>query len=336
MKKLIYVLSIALIILSCKEEASKDYVTLSGKITNQNSDSLMVLARGFSKKINVKEDGSFSDTLKVKKGNFSLYDGVEQTTAYLENGFDLNMTIDTKEFDETVKYTGVGSEASNYLAAKALLQESVFDDASMFELEKSKFDKKMEEVSIGFKTLLSETKNLDTAFVSQQTKEIDGLTKYISGSYEEKQYLATVLGKGQVSPKFSGYENYKGGLTSLDDLKGKYVYIDVWATWCGPCKAEIPFLKEVEKAYHDKNIEFVSISVDKAKDNEAWKKMVEEKELGGIQLFADNDWNSDFVKEYKVNSIPRFLLIDPAGNIVSSDASRPSSDDLRVLLNELL
>jgi len=336
MKKLIYVLSIALIILSCKEEASKDYVTLSGKISNQNSDSLMVLARGFSKKINVKEDGSFSDTLKVKKGNFSLYDGVEQTTTYLENGFDLNITLDTKEFDETVKYTGVGSEANNYLAAKALLQESVLDDTSMFELEKSKFDKKMEEVSTGFKTLLSETKNLDTAFVSQQTKQIDGLTKYISGSYEEKQYLATVLGKGQVSPKFSGYENYKGGLTSLDDLKGKYVYIDVWATWCGPCKVEIPFLKEVEKAYHDKNIEFVSISVDKAKDNEAWKKMVEEKELGGIQLFADNDWNSDFVKEYKVNSIPRFLLIDPEGNIVSSDASRPSSDDLRVLLNELL
>jgi len=336
MKKLIYVLSIALIILSCKEEASKDYVTLSGKISNQNSDSLMVLARGFSKKINVKEDGSFSDTLKVKKGNFSLYDGVEQTTTYLENGFDLNITLDTKEFDETVKYTGVGSEANNYLAAKALLQESVLDDTSMFELEKSKFDKKMEEVSTGFKTLLSETKNLDTAFVSQQTKQIDGLTKYISGSYEEKQYLATVLGKGQVSPKFSGYENYKGGLTSLDDLKGKYVYIDVWATWCGPCKVEIPFLKEVKKAYHDKNIEFVSISVDKAKDNEAWKKMVEEKELGGIQLFADNDWNSDFVKEYKVNSIPRFLLIDPEGNIVSSDASRPSSDDLRVLLNELL
>jgi len=45
-----------------------------------------------------------------------------------------------------------------------------------------------------------------------------------------------------------------GGTTSLDDLKGKYIYIDVWATWCGPCKAEIPFLKDVEKKYHGKKL----------------------------------------------------------------------------------
>ncbi len=89
MKKLIYVL-VAAAIISCKEEAPKDYVSLSGKITNMNSDSLMVLARGFSKKINVNEDGSFSDTLKVKNGGFTLFDGSESTSVYLKNGFDLN------------------------------------------------------------------------------------------------------------------------------------------------------------------------------------------------------------------------------------------------------
>lgn len=335
MKKIIFVLSIALVVISCKNELPKDYVTLSGKITNQNSDSLMVLARGFKKKINVKEDGTFTDTLKVKTGAYSLFDGSESTSVFLKNGFDLKMTLNTKEFDETVAYTGNGSEANNYLAAKALLQESVFEDKELFNLEKSKFDLKIEEVNKKFKSLLSETKNLDTSFVTQQTKQIEGLTKYIAGSYEEKQYMATVLGKGKVSPKFTDYENYKGGSTSLDDLKGKFVYVDVWATWCGPCKREIPFLKEIEKAYHGKNIEFVSISIDKAKDHEAWKKMVKEKELTGIQLFADNDWNSNFIKDYKINGIPRFILIDPAGNIVSPDAPRPSSNDLKVLLDEL-
>ncbi len=335
MKKLIYALSIALVVLSCKEEAPKDYVTLSGTITNQNSDSLIVRSQTYSKKINVSPDGSFSDTLKVEAGNYNLFDGSESTTIYLKNGFDLNLTIDTKEFDETVSYTGTGAEANNYLAATALLQETVFDDTEMFKLEKSMFDTKMEEVNSSFKKLLKETKNLDTSFVSQQTKQIDGLIKYISGSYEDKQYLITVLGKGEISPKFVAYENFKGGTTSLEDLKGKYVYIDVWATWCGPCKAEIPFLKEVEKAYHGKNIEFVSISVDKAKAHEAWKQMVEEKELGGIQLFADNDWKSEFVQAYKINGIPRFILIDPQGNIVSADAPRPSSNDLKVLFDEL-
>lgn len=63
--------------------------------------------------------------------------------------------------------------------------------------------------------------------------------------------------------------------------------------------------------------------------------MVKEKELGGVQLFADNDWKSQFVTDYKINGIPRFILIDPAGNIVSPDAPRPSSDELKVLFDEL-
>ena len=335
MKKLIYVLVVALGVFSCKEEP-KDYVTLSGKITNQNSDSLVVRSRTYSKKIDVNKDGTFSDTLKVETGNYSIFDGGESTSLYLKNGFDLTMTLDTKQFDETVKYVGIGADANNYLAATALLQESVFEDEDLFKLEKKEFDQKMETVKHSFENLLSTSKNLDTAFVSQQTNQINGLVKYISSNYEQKQYLATVLAKGNESPKFLDYENYKGGTTSLEDLKGKYVYVDVWATWCGPCKREIPFLKEVEKAYHTKNIEFVSISIDTAKDHDKWKQMVEEKELGGVQLFADSDWKSQFVQDYAIKGIPRFLLIDPQGNIVSPDAPRPSSADLKILLDELL
>ncbi|MCT4645662.1 MAG: TlpA family protein disulfide reductase, partial [Carboxylicivirga sp.] len=105
---------------------------------------------------------------------------------------------------------------------------------------------------------------------------------------------------GQPSPKFVNYENHAGGTTSLDDLKGKYVYIDVWATWCGPCKAEIPHLKKVEEQFRDKNIAFVGLSIDKQKDKEKWKAMVSEKGLKGIQLIADKDYSSTFVKEYSI------------------------------------
>ncbi|MFK8059036.1 MAG: TlpA family protein disulfide reductase [Polaribacter sp.] len=85
----------------------------------------------------------------------------------------------------------------------------------------------------------------------------------------EKDYKKLkALASGSPSPKFNGYENNAGGKTSLEDLKGKYVYIDVWATWCGPCIAEIPSLKKVEKDFHNKNIEFVSISIDRMKDHE--------------------------------------------------------------------
>jgi thiol-disulfide isomerase/thioredoxin len=151
----------------------------------------------------------------------------------------------------------------------------------------------------------------------------------------EKYNKLVKLSKGQASPKFTAYENFNGEETSLDDLKGKFVYVDVWATWCGPCKYEIPSLKKVEKKYHDKNIAFVSMSIDRKKDYDKWRKMVEEEELSGIQLFAPNDWNSDFVDDYGIMGIPRFILIDPEGNIVNANAPRPSSVKLIDLFNEL-
>ena len=96
------------------------------------------------------------------------------------------------------------------------------------------------------------------------------------------------------------------------------------------------FYKKVEAKYHGKNIEFVSISVDTEKDYEKWKKMVVSKELGGIQLFADKNWTSDFVKAFGINSIPRFILIGPDGKVIKADAARPSSASLTELLDGLV
>ncbi|WP_047547636.1 TlpA family protein disulfide reductase [Psychroserpens sp. Hel_I_66] len=169
--------------------------------------------------------------------------------------------------------------------------------------------------------------------------------KKLTETFEKNKDLV----KGKPSPQFVNYENHKGGELSLADLKGKYVYVDVWATWCGPCIKEIPSLKEVEKKFHNENIEFVSISTDdgrgyKGQTNEekallakeGWKNMIMDKELGGIQLYADNAFNSSFMNDYQVNSIPRFILIDPNGNIVSADAPRPSDPKLVELLEREL
>lgn len=152
----------------------------------------------------------------------------------------------------------------------------------------------------------------------------------------EQQYskFLTLL-RGNPSPTFN-YENYKGGTTSLEDLRGKYVYIDVWATWCAPCLREIPSLQEVEKDYKNKNLQVVSISIDEPKAYDKWREMIEENSLGGIQLMSDNNWASQFVQDYGIQGIPRFILVDPEGNIVSADAPRPSDPALRILLDGLL
>ena len=144
-----------------------------------------------------------------------------------------------------------------------------------------------------------------------------------------------LLVRGMPSPQFTDYENHKGGTMSLADLRGKYVYIDVWATWCAPCIREIPHLKEIETKYQDRNIEFVSASIDRMVDHDAWVQMVKDKQLMGHQLFADSDWQSAFIKGYAIDGIPRFILVDPDGNIVSADAPRPSNPKLIALFEEL-
>ncbi|KAF2332008.1 TlpA family protein disulfide reductase [Flavobacterium daemonense] len=148
-------------------------------------------------------------------------------------------------------------------------------------------------------------------------------------------YNATnAIQPGNLSPKFD-YENHKGGKTSLEDLKGKYIYIDLWATWCGPCREQFPFLQKVEEQYKEKNIEFVAISLDAIKDHSKWSKFVTEKQLSGIQLLADNEMKSKFIKDYGIYEIPTFILIDPSGKIVNARAPKPSDPKLIDLLNSL-
>lgn len=142
------------------------------------------------------------------------------------------------------------------------------------------------------------------------------------------------LKAGTKAPNFN-FENLKGGTTTLESMKGKFVYIDIWATWCGPCLQEVPSMKALEEKMHGKNIEFVSISIDELKSKDKWKNMIEKKEMKGVQLFADNAWQSQFVADWGVDSIPRFLLIDPQGNIVNADAPRPSDPALETLLVSL-
>lgn len=155
--------------------------------------------------------------------------------------------------------------------------------------------------------------------------------KIVQQAKDKFKTIQSIL-PGKPSPQFD-YPDINGKNVKLDDLKGNLVYVDVWATWCGPCIKEIPSLKQLEADYHGKTVQVVSISIDVEKDFGKWENMVKEKDLKGIQLFADNNWKSDFVKSYAIDGIPRFILIDKEGNIINSDAPRPSDPQIRELLN---
>lgn len=125
--------------------------------------------------------------------------------------------------------------------------------------------------------------------------------------------------KNMPAPVFS-LNDLNGKEHNLADYKGKVVYIDLWASWCGPCKLEMPFLKEIYTEYRDKNIEFISIAINDVAGRKLRLDFIHELQLTWLQL---EDENNAVFKKYKVTSIPRFILIDKQGKIIDFDAPRP-------------
>ena len=165
--------------------------------------------------------------------------------------------------------------------------------------------------------------------------ELDDAIEFYKSRVTNEEYLAkfneeydawSKLSEGQPMHEFTG-RDLDGNQVSSVDFRGKYLYVDVWATWCGPCIHEIPFLKELEADYHDRNIVFLSYSIDEDKD--AWLKFVPENELGGVQIIGEDAWESQLCKDYKIKGVPTFMFFDPEGKIISVKMTRPSDQKTR-------
>jgi thiol-disulfide isomerase/thioredoxin len=449
-KSTLLLIIIIAFIYSCKKSELNNNLIFSGKIENPNSDTLNILNKNqdIIKSIILNKNNTFRDTLNLSEGFYSLKNGKESTQIYLKPKYDLSLTLNTKEFDESIKYEGKGANENNYLAKKALLEESFGElnyygyyaklsekeflklTDSLYNVQKNLLEKNInldkdfsyiESKSLEFKKLdkyssyegmnrfvtgnkdfkvsenypnafenvdlsnekllispnylfyiqsylrkkssseinkndknvdytleyvkttkkevksnlikeellynvgkweLNYTKNLDSVF--NQIKSILTNEKYLSEVTEKYNKLKKIE-KGAISPIFE-LNDINGKSISLNDLKGKLVYIDIWATWCLPCIKEIPSLKKMEEYFKDKDIQFISIC--KSDTEERWRKMVEDKKLGGIQLFAPNE-GIPFFKDYSVQGIPRFILIDKNGKIIDGNAKRPSNPELQ-------
>ena len=169
------------------------------------------------------------------------------------------------------------------------------------------------------------------ALVKQLVKDNDllnTLSKHID--------LVNKLKAGQPFPALPA-------LTDLNDkevkyeqlpLKGKLLFIDIWATYCPDCRKELPALETLQEDYKTEPITFVSISVDR--DKEAWKAMVKEKKLRGIHLYASPEIKELFKELYDLRSIPRYMLIDEKGNIINANLPMPSDKNLKELITATL
>lgn len=342
MKKISTILFGLLVMIACSQEQSKEYLTLTVKLEN-NKDSILSIAnrQGIIKEIKVNDAGVFKDTLKLKSDKGEIYS--LQTSAnkrapiFLKNGFNIVLNGDADEFMNSFKFSGIGSSNSNFVLAQIAKSQTMGNPKLILDLEQQAFRKKVDQLKFDFDSILDSYKDIDSTLYASVKQQNQQLVTYFDNAYAQNQ----IMGKGKPSPKFENYIDIKGGKKSLEDFKGKYVYIDVWATWCGPCIQQIPYLQAMEKEYHKKNIAFVSISTDESQRSggsweaaeKKWRAFVKKRDMSGIQLWSGQDFS--FQQAYQINGIPRFILIDPQGNIVDANAPRPSDPNLKSLFTSL-
>lgn len=145
--------------------------------------------------------------------------------------------------------------------------------------------------------------------------------------------LTTTAGKPYL--EFSQTDQFGNVISSKDVLATpgvKYVLIDFWASWCGPCMREVPYLKETYSKYFDKGFQILGVSLDRTKD--AWLKAVKEKQMNWIHVSDLKYWDNEVAKQYSVNSIPSNFLVEAStGKIVATNLR---GKDLEKKISELL
>lgn len=130
---------------------------------------------------------------------------------------------------------------------------------------------------------------------------------------------------GEPAVDFS-FTTLEGKSMKLSDLKGKVVYMDFWASWCGPCKGEMPFAKKLKEHFKDnKDVVFLYVSIDEKED--AWKRGITAMDISGIHARTPG-WGGEISRLYKIQSVPSYFLIDKKGNFVLKTTPRPSQTEV--------
>lgn len=138
------------------------------------------------------------------------------------------------------------------------------------------------------------------------------------------------LEEGQLAPNFS-QKDPNGKDISLSSFRGKYVLVDFWASWCGPCRRENPYVVKAYERFKDKNFTILGVSLDNSKD--AWLKAIKADKLTWTHVSDLKGWKNEVAVLYSVRSIPTNYLLDPDGRIIAKNLR---GSDLEKVLAEHL
>ncbi|MCM1107608.1 MAG: TlpA family protein disulfide reductase [Clostridium sp.] len=294
------------------QEVSPLFVTTeTGRIDFAYNSALIMYAAGHpfvAQDTTYVPDSAYYSEIRRRAVEDERYTGIKEYREYMKeiaHIFGCKRGEARTPYDRTVCMMGyIADNVENEKVKQALLNVLAIEQVEQYGIEG-----------------IDEMMNLYSTFVTDTV---------LQAAFREKYDAWDVVKTGKPSPDFRAWDRDNKDW-HVADFRGKYVYIDLWATWCGPCRREIPHLKQLESEFKDRNITFVSLSVDARKAD--WLKVVESQQMAGVQLFLGT--GSKFQTAYKASGIPHFILLDPEGRIVNANMLRPSSPEIRSYLNRL-
>jgi thiol-disulfide isomerase/thioredoxin len=170
--------------------------------------------------------------------------------------------------------------------------------------------------------------------VETYIKDFEKLTEYKEYTIPLKKKLQKrrTLDSGAIAPDFEFYDKNMES-KSIKDFKRKYLYINIWGTWCPHCTKQMEYFEKLCKMFNNSNVRFLSIALQS--DSLQWLKYIEEKSLISEQYIYVGDFGSDFAKKYMIKGIPHFIIIDNKGKIISSNAMIPSNPKTEKILKKI-
>ncbi len=206
------------------------------------------------------------------------------------------------------------------------IAESIIEDH-----QNSKGIKAIKDYFLAYELVRQLQKENDKTILKTYVKRIDSIqTPAYKHAVNRTLDQLLKFGKGDLAKDFTAIDT-QGKPINLSSLRGKVIYVDLWATWCGPCMVEMPHFEALKVKYADNpNVAFVSLSIDDT--DIVWKKSLAERKAGGHQWLI----NRNKLNDYNIVGIPRILLIDKEFKVADMNAPSPSSPKAIAAINQLL
>jgi peroxiredoxin len=340
MKKLIALCLLALPLLSFAEPAS---FTVSGNIKGIKDQTIYL------------RYGKTTDSLKSATGEFTFKGQIEdittaylrvgktQTSFFLEKNANVNFTASLDELDNaSVSGTPMNDGLSKYTASIAALNNQrrpvmntlmdAYQKKQPYKEYSDQVEKIDEEISAKAKEFVQANPEAAVSAWLVRSKFFygeddvlatmyghlkgDALASTFAKDLKKKIDINAKTGVGQIAMEFTQNDvNEKP--VSLSSLRGKFVLVDFWASWCGPCRQENPNVVKAYNQFKDKGFTVLGISLDQKK--EPWLKAIEKDQLTWTHVSDLKYWQNEVAVQYGINSIPASLLLDPNGKIVGKN-----------------